>query len=129
MSDNCFFCKVNNGIIPNRKIMDGKLAFVLEDGFPVTKYHSLIVPKRHFSNFFDIRDDELIEIKKLIKQRKDEILKLDPSVSGFNIGINIGEAAGQSIFHLHVHLIPRRFGDINNPKGGVRGVIPEKRGY
>jgi len=116
-------------MIPDEKVIDGKLAFVVEDGFPVTKYHSLVVPKRHFSSFFEITTEELIEMNELIKRRKEEILKLDSTVSGFNVGINIGEAAGQSIFHLHVHLIPRRFGDIDNPKGGVRGIIPEKRNY
>ena len=111
------------------KGFDGDLSFVLEDDFPVTKHHSLIIPKRHFKDFFDITNDELLEINKLIKIQKNLILKKDPSVEGFNIGINIGSAAGQSVFHLHVHLIPRRNGDIKNPKGGVRGVIPSKRSY
>lgn len=127
---NCFFCSVLSALIPEKKIvLENKLAFVLEDGFPVTQYHSLVIPKRHFENFFEVTDEELLAINELLKVRKEQILDLDQSVSGFNIGINIGEAAGQSIFHLHVHLIPRRIGDIDNPKGGVRGVIPEKRSY
>jgi ATP adenylyltransferase len=126
----CFFCSVLNGFIPEKKIvLENKLAFVLEDGFPVTPYHSLVIPKRHFENFFEITNEELLAINELLKAKKEQILDLDKSVGGFNIGINIGEAAGQSIFHLHVHLIPRRVGDIDNPKGGVRGVIPEKRSY
>jgi len=129
MSDKCFFCKFEKGLINERKILDGKLAFVINDGNPVTKHHSLIIPKRHFASFFDITNEELLEINELIKIRKDQILKLDPTVVGFNIGINIGEAAGQTVFHLHIHLIPRRIGDVENPKGGVRGVIPEKQKY
>ncbi|HSQ97347.1 MAG TPA: HIT domain-containing protein, partial [Rickettsiales bacterium] len=82
--DKCFFCKVNNNLIENKeKIIDGKLAFVIEDGFPVTKYHSLVIPKRHFASFFEITNEELLEINELIKIRKDEILKLDPTVAGF----------------------------------------------
>ena len=129
MSENCFFCKFEKGLINEEKLIDGKLAYVINDGHPVTKYHSLIVPKRHFPSFFDITNEELLEMNELIKARKDEILKLDPTVSGFNLGINIGESAGQTVFHLHIHLIPRRIGDIENPRGGVRGIIPEKRSY
>jgi len=109
--------------------MSNDFAFVIKDTSPVTKHHSLIIPNRHIESFFDITDYELLEIHKLIKERKEQISTKDPTVEGFNIGINIGEVAGQSIFHLHVHLIPRRLGDLDNPKGGVRGVIPEKRTY
>lgn len=129
MTDKCFFCKFEKGLINEEKILDGKLAYIVADGHPVTQYHCLIVPKRHFVSFFEITNEELLEINELIKIRKDQILKLDPTVLGFNIGINIGEAAGQTVFHLHVHLIPRRTGDVENPRGGVRGVIPEKRSY
>lgn len=124
-SNKCVFCDLKN----KKKIIDGDLIFVLEDDSPVTKHHSLIIPKRHFSSFFDITNDELLEINKLLKVQKNLILEKDPSVEGFNVGINIESAAGQSVFHLHVHLIPRRHGDIKNPKGGVRGVIPNKRNY
>lgn len=127
--DKCFFCKFEKGLINEERVLDGKLAFVINDGHPVTQYHSLIVPKRHFASFFEITNEELLEINELIKIRKDQILKSDPTVVGFNIGINIGEAAGQTVFHLHVHLIPRRIGDVENPRGGVRGVIPEKQKY
>ncbi|MDD2839541.1 MAG: HIT family protein [Rickettsiales bacterium] len=129
MADKCFFCKFEKGLINENKILDGKLAYIIADGHPVTQHHCLIVPKRHFASFFEITNEELLEINELIKVRKDQILKLDPTVSGFNIGINIGEAAGQTVFHLHVHLIPRRIGDVEHPRGGVRGVIPEKQSY
>ena len=99
------------------------------DAFPVTQHHSLAITKRHVASFFDLTDEELIEIKSLLNERKNEILRQDPVVVGFNIGINDGAAAGQTIFHLHIHLIPRRIGDIENPRGGVRGIIPEKRNY
>lgn len=125
MNKLCIFCNIEKSI----KILSGDLAFVIEDSHPVTKYHSLIIPNRHFESFFDITDKELLEINQLIKTRTTQILAKDQSVEGFNIGINIGNIAGQSIFHLHVHLIPRRSGDIQNPRGGVRGIIPEKRNY
>ena len=111
------------------KIIDGKLAFVLADLFPVTEYHSLIIPKRHFSNYFEIKREELLEMHYLLKLRKKQILAEDETVSGFNIGINVGHDAGQSIFHLHIHLIPRRAGDVKNPSGGIHGVIPNKKNY
>ena len=125
MSGVCFFCNLEN----NKKIIDGKLAFVIKDDFPVTKHHSLIIPKRHFESFFDVTDNELLEINELLKIRKTQISGEDSTVQGFNVGINIGLVAGQSIFHLHVHLIPRRKGDVISPKGGVRGIIPKKRSY
>ncbi|MBU1007562.1 HIT family protein [Candidatus Dependentiae bacterium] len=125
MEEMCIFCRLKD----ESKIISSNLAFVIEDSSPVTKLHSLIIPNRHFASFFDITNEELVEINSLIRQRKDQILAEDPTVEGFNIGINIGETAGQSVFHLHVHLIPRRAGDLENPKGGIRGVIPEKRNY
>ena len=125
MSRECFFCNLEDG----KKIINGKLAFVIKDDSPVTKHHSLVISKRHFQSFFDTTEEELIEINKLLKVRKKQISEQDPTVQGFNIGINVGLVAGQSIFHLHVHLIPRRKGDLDKPKGGVRGIIPEKRDY
>ncbi|MDA3813294.1 MAG: HIT family protein [Candidatus Cloacimonetes bacterium] len=91
--------------------------------------HTLIIPKRHFSDYFDITEKELIAINNLLKERRKQLLIEDKSIKGFNIGINSGEVAGQTIFHLHVYLIPRRKNDTQNPKGGVRGVIPTKMSY
>jgi diadenosine tetraphosphate (Ap4A) HIT family hydrolase len=125
----CFFCSVSAGKENIEILHSGKYVFVINDGYPVTKHHSLVITKRHVSSYFDITDEELLEINKFINIRKKQILKEDSTVKGFNVGVNIGKAAGQSIFHVHVHLIPRRFGDLENPKGGVRGVIPEKRNY
>lgn len=122
----CVFCD------PDREksaLFKGKWAYVLADNHPVTKHHCLIIPIRHFASFFEITAEELLDIKSLLIQCKNSILAQDPSVEGFNIGINDGLVAGQSVFHLHIHLIPRRTGDIDHPKGGVRGIIPEKRAY
>jgi len=125
MADKCFFCSK----LVDQKLIDRPLAFVVLDEFPVTLHHSLIVPTRHFESFFDITHDELLAVNNLIAIRKRQLLRLDPTIGGFNIGVNVGEIAGQSIGHVHIHLIPRRLGDIENPKGGVRGIIPHKRGY
>lgn len=121
----CLFCEFGD----RNKILDGKTAFVFLDNFPVTQSHSLIITKRHFASFFDATLEELFEINYLLKIRQEQILQADKTVEGFNVGINIGLVAGQSIPHLHVHLIPRRFGDVENPRGGVRGVIPDKKDY
>jgi diadenosine tetraphosphate (Ap4A) HIT family hydrolase len=109
-------------------LLENEYAFVFEDQFPVTKGHSLIIPKRHFSSYFEATPKELNAIHELLVKRKSQ-LTIDKSITGYNIGINIGTSAGQTIFHLHVHLIPRRDNDIEKPKGGVRGVVPKKMGY
>ena len=97
------------------------MAFAIYDTFPVNKGHVLVMPKRHFANFFDATTEEVSAFNDLLQKVKgllDEELKPD----GYNIGINIGEAAGQTIFHLHIHLIPRYNGDVENPRGGVRKI-------
>jgi diadenosine tetraphosphate (Ap4A) HIT family hydrolase len=105
------------------------LAYGVHDTSPVTPLHTLILPKRHVANYFDLDAKEKGAINELLQQSRLDILALDPSVKGFNIGINVGEVAGQTIFHCHVHLIPRRLGDVANPRGGVRAVIPGKASY
>ena len=109
--------------------MENNLALAFYDKYPVTEGHTLIIPKRHFESYFDITQAELNAIQQLIQQQRSALLEKDAAITGFNIGINQGVDAGQSIFHLHVHLIPRRKGDMDNPKGGVRHVIPEKGKY
>jgi len=122
----CIFCNVPE----DRKIeFEGELAYAIRDGFSVTKYHTLIIPKRHAATYFDLWQAEINEINRLLKEVKDDIQKIDPTVTGFNIGMNNGESAGQTIFHCHIHLIPRRNGDVENPRGGVRGIIPGKQSY
>lgn len=123
---NCIFCNLPS----DKEIIDeNELALAFYDGYPVTKYHTLIIPKRHVADYFELHQPEVNAINQLIKQQKERLQKLDKSITSFNVGINVGEDAGQSIFHVHVHLIPRRNGDMENPKGGVRGVIPDKQKY
>ncbi len=120
----CIFCQ-----IPKEEIVaESDLCLAFYDQFPVSLGHLLIIPKRHVADYFDLTEDEvkamhamLFDLKKVIE----EVYKPD----GFNIGVNVGEAAGQSIFHVHMHLIPRYEGDVEYPRGGVRGVIPEKQNY
>ena len=97
--------------------------------FLVTPLHSLVIPKRHTASYFDLYQPELNACNQLLQKMKTKILEEDTSVTGFNMGVNSGDDAGQTIFHCHIHLIPRRKGDSNAPRGGVRGVIPEKQSY
>ena len=121
----CLFCEIPK----DRFIIENKLAYAIYDSYPVTDKHTLIIPKRHVQNYFDLHQPEINACNQLIQKMKDRIDKEDSSVTGYNIGINNGEDAGQTIFHCHIHLIPRRAGDIDEPKGGVRGVIPSKQQY
>jgi len=121
----CIFCQIPK----DRIVYENDLIYAIFDGFPVTKYHSLIIPKRHIKDFFDLSEDELLSANKILHQMKEHILSIDESVTGFNIGMNAGESAGQTVFHCHIHLIPRRDGDVENPRGGVRHTIPGKGSY
>jgi ATP adenylyltransferase len=127
MSENnqCHFC----GLTDDRIIDETKTCVVIHDLYPVTQFHTLIITKRHVPSYFDLNDQERDEIQELIDKHRQRIEQEDESVSGFNIGINCGEDAGQTVMHCHVHLIPRRKGDMDNPRGGVRGVIPDKQSY
>lgn len=124
----CLFCQIKESD-PDRIIHENNLAYVIIDGFEVTKGHSLIIPKRHVSDYFSLTQAEINAVNQLILIRKDQLTDQDRSIEGFNIGINNGEVAGQTIFHCHIHLIPRRKGDVANPKGGVRHIIPERGDY
>ena len=121
----CLFCNSKESGI----IHENKLAYASYDTYPVSKYHCLIIPKRHINDYFDLTDEEVIACNKLIQIIKKEILDQDQSVRGFNLGTNIGKVSGQSILHCHLHLIPRRENDVENPQGGVRSVIPNKQHY
>src|SRR5207344_773299 len=105
------------------------LALAIRDNYPVTALHTLVMPKRHAATFFDLFEPERRAINQLLDELGAEIMKNDASVSGFNIGMNNGDAAGQTVGHAHVHLIPRRQGDVQDPRGGVRAVIPGKAHY
>jgi diadenosine tetraphosphate (Ap4A) HIT family hydrolase len=124
-SSRCIFCTID----PGRRVAENELAFAVRDTNPVTPLHTLILPKRHAPTFFDLSEAEARAVEELIRRLRNEIVDTDPAVQGFNIGINVGEAAGQTIFHCHYHLIPRRWGDVANPRGGVRWVIPSKGSY
>ncbi len=121
----CLFCNVGE----ERLIAENELAFAIRDGFPVTELHSLIIPRRHVSDYFELTKEELLACNELLRIVKEEILARDTSVKGFNVGANSGLVAGQSIFHCHIHLIPRREGDVPNPTGGIRHLIPGKGAY
>ena len=121
----CLFCNVKESGV----VYENDLAYASYDSYPVSKDHCLIIPKRHIKDYFSLSQNELIACDELIKIVKNEIINKDQSVKGFNIGTNIGKDSGQSIFHCHIHLIPRRAGDVENPQGGVRSVIPSKQHY
>ena len=123
--DSCPFCSFENSDI----IDSEELAVTVRDQYPVTPLHSLIIPKRHVGSYFDLGRPEVNACNLLLERQKDIILKKDSSVTGFNIGINDGDTAGQTVMHCHIHLIPRRKGDMVDPSGGVRGVIPDKQNY
>ena len=121
----CLFCNSEKSGCAH----ENELAYASYDSYPVSEYHCLIIPKRHIKDYFDLSNEELIACNKLIKIVKKEITNKDTSVKGFNLGTNIGKVSGQSILHCHLHLIPRREGDVDNPQGGVRSVIPNKQHY
>lgn len=121
----CLFCSLP----PERIVAENTLCFAIRDAFPVTPLHTLIIPKRHVSDYFDLYQPELNAIQGMLSTQRTEIMQEDSSVTAFNVGVNAGRDAGQTTFHVHVHLIPRRQGDIAEPRGGVRGVIPSKQQY
>ena len=121
----CLFCTTKNNDI----IEENKFAFATMDSYPVSSQHCLIIPKRHVKDYFDLSEEEVLGCDQLIKKIKIKVENNDITIKGFNIGINSGKEAGQSIMHCHIHLIPRREGDVQNPQGGVRGVIPSKQHY
>ena len=121
----CLFCNTEDSSFT----VQNELAYASYDTYPVSKYHCLIIPKRHIKDFFELTDEELVACNDLIRKVKDEVIKKDPNIDGFNLGTNIGRVSGQSILHCHFHLIPRREGDVDNPQGGVRSVIPNKQHY
>lgn len=118
----CIFCE------PIDKILENNHAFAIFDKNPVSPGHLLIISKRHVNDYFSLTIREKFAIEQLLDEGKKRLIE-QYQPDGFNIGINCGQAAGQTIFHAHVHLIPRYKGDLDNPMGGVRGVIPEKRLY
>ncbi len=123
----CLFCE-----LPEDKfevLDENELCLTLRDNYPVTEGHCLIVPRRHAETYFDMNPEEVAAATRLMHRSRTSLQSKDASISGFNIGMNSGKSAGQSVFHAHVHLIPRRDGDQENPQGGVRKIFPEKAHY
>lgn len=124
-SNGCLFCDPPE----NRIVLRNQFAYTVWDGFPVTPQHALVLPWRHVEDYFGLDTGELLACDELLRRLRERIAAEDPSVAGFNIGMNAGAVAGQTIFHCHIHLIPRRAGDVENPRGGVRHIIPGKGSY
>ena len=123
--NNCIFCNKSKLNI----VFEDETFYVIRDAYPVTKDHTLIILNNHEKTYFDLEDKDIVQLNNIIKIQKQILMGEDNSITGFNIGINQGESAGQTVMHLHIHLIPRRNGDVNDPRGGVRGVIPSKQKY
>lgn len=123
--DGCLFCQIPD----ERVVANNELCLAFRDLYPVTPLHTLIIPRRHVTDYFGLFQPERNAVSQLLDQLRAEIRAADPTVTGFNIGVNAGKSAGQTVFHCHIHLIPRRDGDVEMPEGGVRGVIPSKQQY
>ena len=124
--EECLFCKWKDE--KDKIFIENKLAFARYDEFAVSKGHMLFMTKRHIKDFFETTEEERIAIFELIDKAK-KLLDEKYNPDGYNIGMNCGEAAGQSVMHIHVHLIPRYKGDVQDPRGGIRGVIPKNQKY
>jgi diadenosine tetraphosphate (Ap4A) HIT family hydrolase len=121
-ADNCPFCRIE------AVLFETELAYVRPDKYPVNPGHLLIIPKRHVADFFFTRAAEKTALLMLLDEAK-RYLDSTYAPAGYNVGVNIGSAAGQTIPHVHLHLIPRYNGDTADPRGGVRGVIPSRQSY
>ena len=123
-SKSCPFCT-----LPDERIVDqNDLALVIRDGFPVSPGHTLVIPKRHVGSFFELNEEEIASMMALLKSAK-SVLDVEFKPESYNIGINDGPQAGQTVPHVHMHLIPRYAGDVADPRGGVRWLIPDKADY
>jgi diadenosine tetraphosphate (Ap4A) HIT family hydrolase/5-methylcytosine-specific restriction endonuclease McrA len=121
----CLFCETARSEI----VAENELAYVRRDGFPVTHLHTLVIPKRHVASYLDLSQPELNAVHQLIAAQSASLQADDAAIEGFNVGVNDGAVAGQTIMHAHLHLIPRRGGDVEKPRGGVRNVIPGRGDY
>jgi ATP adenylyltransferase len=122
----CPFCQ---SVANHRMEIEYGSVFAIHDKYPVTEGHHLVVTKRHVADYFAMSYNEKRDAEALLSLLKRQMLEDDPSVQGFNVGMNCGEVAGQTVMHAHIHLIPRREGDVEDPRGGVRGCVPERMGY
>jgi diadenosine tetraphosphate (Ap4A) HIT family hydrolase len=124
--EDCLFCKWKNE--KEKIILENEYAFARFDEFAVSKGHLLFMTKRHIKDFFETNLQERQAIFELVDKAK-KLIDEEFHPTGYNIGMNCGQSAGQSVMHIHVHLIPRYDGDVENPRGGIRGVIPQKQNY
>lgn len=124
MDKDCIFCTFRD----ERVIGECAYTITFIDTYPATPGHTLVVPKRHFASYFEATEEELLAIGKAVQEAK-IVLDKEFSPDGYNIGINVGEAAGQSVHHLHVHIMPRYKGDVEDPRGGVRWILKNKADY
>ena len=120
--------KFASPFLEKAKLLESETGFVIYDGFPVSEGHCLVVPHRVYANYFDSTQEELDGLHALVVETK-SLLEEEYSPDGYNVGINCGEAAGQTVPHMHIHVIPRYRDDMDDPRGGVRGVIPSKQKY
>tara|TARA_B100000941_G_C28445838_1_gene522256 strand:- start:133 stop:507 length:375 start_codon:yes stop_codon:yes gene_type:complete len=123
--NDCVFCNIDKSRIE----IENDLALSFKDLYPVTEGHTLVIPKRRVQSFFELSSNEKKAMFELLESQKQDLQIKDKRITGFNIGINDGQDAGQTVMHCHIHLIPRRKGDMKDPRGGVRGVIPGKQSY
>jgi len=119
----CLFCTDPRGVS-----IQHELAYSARDSYPASPGHSVVIPRRHVASFFELTPEEVEACMDLIREEK-ALIDKEFHPDGYNIGVNVGPAAGQSIFHVHIHIIPRYKGDVENPQGGVRHVIPKKGHY
>ena len=122
----CVFCELEGS---GRVLLENELAVCIADAYPVTEGHSLVIPRRHIADGLALHQPEWNAVTHLLKLRREQLAKQDTTISGWNVGLNSGESAGQTVLHAHWHLIPRREGDCEQPEGGVRGVIPARQSY
>jgi diadenosine tetraphosphate (Ap4A) HIT family hydrolase len=120
----CPFCCLET----NRIRLESEFAVAFADAFPITHGHTLVIPRRHIECLFDLTEDEQAEVWRIVAQVR-TILATELQPDGFNIGLNDGTSAGQTVMHAHVHVIPRRHGDVADPRGGVRWIIPQNAAY
>ena len=121
----CIFCPPS----PDSILSENALAYAIRDAFPVSRGHVLVIPRRHVEDYFALHTDELLACSELLSILRRDLMAEDAGIRGFNVGVNAGRAAGQTVRHCHIHLIPRRPGDVQDPRGGVRWVLPERADY
>lgn len=120
----CPFCRLEQRCV----LLENDFAAAFPDGFPIANGHTLVVPKRHVASLFELSEEEQSAVWKLVAQVRDKLMA-EQKPDGFNVGLNDGTAAGQTVMHAHVHVIPRRLGDADDPRGGIRWILPKKAQY